>query len=199
VLPGQHWVPGAPQGTQTFALLQMALASAHTPTLPPADPAQQAPPSSPHLAQMPLVQRVPGAVHPVFGSVPQQGRPGPPQVPHTPALHTPPPRLAHTPPSDMQMPDTQQPPPAQEFPVQHGKPGWPQIALLPPVPGATPPSTTPPLAAPPLPTMPPVPTTTPPEPGGVAASVCAPPTAAVVTTPPAPVTPPDAATKPPLL
>jgi hypothetical protein len=116
-------------------LLQIIPGPPHTPLLLPVGPAQHAWPSSPHLAQVPLLHFVLAAVHePVFASAPQQGRPGPPQVPQAPALQTPPPSPTQVPPWVMQMPATQQPPLLQALPAQHAKPASPQVAVVPPVP-----------------------------------------------------------------
>jgi hypothetical protein len=107
---------------QTLLLPQIALAPLHLPPLPLALP-QQGKPSSPHLVQLPLLQAVLGEVHtPTPVLLVQQGNPGPPQLPHTPLLQTPVPRPTHAPPSAMQIPDTQQPPPAQVLPSQQGRP-----------------------------------------------------------------------------
>ncbi len=101
-------------------LLQIALAALHFPPL--ALP-QQGEPSSPHLVQLPPLHTELGEVHtlaPVL--LVQQGRPGPPQVPHTPLLQIPPPSPTQEPPSAMQIPETQQPPPVQVLPSQQGSP-----------------------------------------------------------------------------
>jgi hypothetical protein len=133
-------------------LLQIASALLHTPLLLLEGPEQHARPRSPHLAQVPLLRLVSADVHePAFGSAPQQGRPGPPQVPQAPALQTPPPSPTQIPPWAMQIPDTHKPPPLQALPEQQAKPGSPQVAVVPP------------WATPPLPTI--APTTTLP-PGG---------------------------------
>jgi hypothetical protein len=160
---GQQAVPGDPQATQRL-LLQIAFAALQV-VAPPVVLAQQAEPSSPHLAQVPALHVVPAEVHtPVAGLLPQQGIPAAPQLPQAPALQTPP-TPTQVPPSVMQIPETQQPPPLQLFPSQHCVPGWPQAgtrlasALVPP--------------APPWPTLLPVPVggvITPPLPVGLAAS-----------------------------
>jgi hypothetical protein len=101
-------------------------------------PMQQGPPRSPHLPQVPPLQRVLGAVHAPPDPDEQQARPGPPQLPHAPALHRPPPRPTHDPPGAMQIPDTQQPPLLHAFPAQHGVPGAPHVPVAPPPPAVPP-------------------------------------------------------------
>ena len=132
-------------------LLQMAFAVLHVP-VPPLALEQQAVPRSPHLAQVPALHFVPGAVQaPVLGFEPQQGRPGPPHVPQAPALQVPPPRPMQLPPTAMQIPVTQQPPLLQLLPSQHCVPGSPQTSALPPAPpcvGPIPPPTPPPPSPP---------------------------------------------------
>ena len=86
----------------------MALALLHTPA--PVLLVQQGPPRSPHFAQVPALHFVLGAVHTLLLPEVQQGRPGPPQVPHAPLLQMPLPRPTQTPPTVMQIPETQQPP-----------------------------------------------------------------------------------------
>ncbi len=121
-LPGQQTAPGVPHARQML-LLQMALLALQVPAPPPAL-LQQGEPRSPHLVQLPALHEVPGAVQtPAAGFVPQQGNPGPPQLPHEPAAQMPPPSPTQVPPAAMQMPDTQQPPPSQPLPSQHCMPG----------------------------------------------------------------------------
>jgi hypothetical protein len=117
-------------------------------------PGQHESPALPQVTQTPLLQVVRAAVHaPALGFAPQQGRPGPPQVPQVPALHLSPPMLEQLAPAARQMPEMQHPPPSQVLAAQQGSPGWPQAgAPLPPVPRA------PPTAArPTVPAMPPPP------------------------------------------
>jgi hypothetical protein len=98
--------------------------------------------------QLPELQVVLGAVHaPVPELVAQHDRPGPPQLPQIPALQMPSPKPEQSPPLAMQIPETQHPPPLQPLPTQHGVPGSPQAATLPP--------SLPPCPAPPVPKMPP--------------------------------------------
>ena len=141
------------------SLLQIAPPPPQVP-VPPAGFAQQGPPSSPHVAQIPPVHLVWGAVHaPTPELLVQHGRPLPPQVPHEPALQTPPPSPTQDPPTAMQIPPTQQPPLPQPLPAQHWVPGSPHAATVPP---PEPPS------APPAPVkLPPAPKGTPPMPCGM--------------------------------
>jgi hypothetical protein len=107
---------------QTLLLLQTALEPLQLPA-PPLALAQHCVPRSPQVVQVPALQIVPGEVHaPVAGLAPQQDWPGPPQLPHDPALQTPP-RFTQALPWAMQIPDTQHPPPPQVFPAQHCVPG----------------------------------------------------------------------------
>jgi hypothetical protein len=77
----------------------------------------------PHVAQIPLTHRVPGAVQseavaPTYGL--QQGWPAPPQVPHAAPAPQVPGSGAQLPPLAWHRPDTQQPLPAQTLPPQQG-------------------------------------------------------------------------------
>ena len=97
------------------------------------------------MAQAPLLQVVPGAVQiPALPLAPQHGKPGPPQLPHAPAAHTPisTPAAMHVAPEARQTPDTQHPPPLQPFPGQQAWPGSPQFT------GTMAASTPPPLPPP---------------------------------------------------
>jgi hypothetical protein len=141
--------------------LQTAPATLQVPA-PPLGLTQHGLPSSPHLAQLPPVHLVSGAVHtPAPELEAQQGKPGPPQGPHAPAEHVPPPRPTQVAPTDMQMLVTQQPPLLQPLPSQHGMPASPQATttVVPPAPGCAPPA---PGCAPPAPVMPPCPWIPPP-------------------------------------
>ncbi len=92
--------------------------------VPPAELAQQGVPRWPQAVHFPALQVVLGAVHaPLAGLDPQQGRPGPPQLPQLPAEQTPSPRPTQVAPALMQIPATQHPPPSQLLPSQHTVPG----------------------------------------------------------------------------
>ncbi len=137
----QQGVPCVPQATQTL-FEQMAFVPLQAFAAVPLP--QQGPPSSPHLAQMPEVHLVPGAVHtePVLEA--QHGWPGPPQLPQAPLLQMPLPRLMQAPPTAMQMSETQHPPPLQPLPSQQGVPGSPQAGTVaPPAPARGDPPTPP--------------------------------------------------------
>jgi hypothetical protein len=103
--PVQQGCPGPPQ-------------AAHDP----ADPLVPPPPSPPSTPATAPSQIVCGAVHPEG----QHACPALPQVPHPPAVHTPPSVLMHFVPSDEQMSPMQQPPAAHVLSVQHASPGPPQ-------------------------------------------------------------------------
>ena len=125
------------------------------------EPVQQAAPKSPHLMQVPPVQRVCEALQdPAPGLEPQQGKPGPPQAPHEPLLQIPSPKPTQAVPAAMQIPATQQPPDEHTFASQHGVPGKPQLidpplplCIPPPAPPAPPPLATA-VASRPLPPLP---------------------------------------------
>jgi hypothetical protein len=79
--------------------------------------AQHDSPNPPHTAQNPCEHVLLAAVQlPVVGSLPQQARPGAPQFPQTPALHTP---LPHEAPLATHILETQQPPSEHALPAQH--------------------------------------------------------------------------------
>jgi hypothetical protein len=125
-------------------LLQVAPEPMQTPE-PLVSPAQQGKPAWPQVAQVPLLQVVPGAVHiPVLGLGPQHRKPGPPQVPHAPAVHTPTsvPATVQVAPAARQIPETQHPPPLQPLPGQHTWPGSPQVSGA--MAASTPPAVLPP-------------------------------------------------------
>jgi hypothetical protein len=127
-LSGQHGPPGAPQATQTPPL-QSTPAPVQVPVLLVVVP-QHAKPKVPHLAQVPPLHLVSAAVQtPPAGVDPQQGWPGPPQLPHEPSLQMPLPNPTQGPPGDRQIPETQHAPPPQELPSQQGMPGLPQLAV----------------------------------------------------------------------
>jgi hypothetical protein len=145
-------------------------------------PGQQEPPELPQATQMPPVQVVRAAVQvPALGDAPQQGWPGPPQVPQVPALHLSPPMLEQLAPAARQSPFTQHPPPLQTLAAQHANPGSPHA-------GETPPSVPRTPATPPVPTSPPAPVETASPTWMLTSMVCAP---SALPPPPAPFDPPQ--------
>lgn len=82
---------------------------------------QQGSPGPPHPAHLLFWQEVNGAVHATL--LPQQGMPGPPQVPppHAPLLHAPVPPLHMLPlPTHVRVDRSQHPPPLHTEPSQQG-------------------------------------------------------------------------------
>src|SRR5436190_8834948 len=113
VEPGQHALPGSPQGAQTpDTWLQAVLTPVQRLF------AQQASPARPQETQVlvVLLQRLPAPVQALPG---QQGWPTPPQVPHEPAAHVPG-CFTQAVPSATQEQPTQHPPPRQPVPGQQG-------------------------------------------------------------------------------
>lgn len=95
-------------------------------------PGQQGCPFDPHAAQLELEHVVNGAVQDALPADPQQVDPCVPHVPpeQPPLVHMP--RLPeHAVPEATQVPATQQPPPLQSFPSQHGWFVPPQLAHTP--------------------------------------------------------------------